>query len=406
MSQTAPTAPSPGSPPAVPQLAKGKPRMQEFGLIIVILLLCLFLWLASGNATITLSAKEVPGPNGQTITLPFRQVQENGFLRTENIFNSILLVMSWMAIMAIGQTIVIISGGIDISVGSIMGLSGFVTALVLLKFSPDAPAYIVVPVGVLLPIAVGALCGFINGSLVVGLRMHPFIVSLATLSIFRWAPEKLGKFFGASQPFGDQPLPHNFTDNFIAWNFIYPTYGGQKTESIAVVPILFMVLGLVLGWLYLRHSVWGRETYAVGGNEEAARFSGIRVPWVKMRVYILSGLTAGVAGMLICGYYKSAATNIGTGYELNVIAYAVVGGASLTGGRGTALGAVLGTLVLTLIEDGIYVLGSLNLGFTRIAVEKEDTRLIMGIAIIIAVAIDQFSMYLQSRRSARLRTAH
>jgi ribose/xylose/arabinose/galactoside ABC-type transport system permease subunit len=258
----------------------------------------------------------------------------------------------------------------------------------------------------LVPMVVGLLCGLFNGVLVVGLRMHPFIVSLATLSIFRWVSLKLGVAYGASQPFGENPLPRNFTDNFVAWDIKYPRYGGQMIESLGVVPILVMLVCLVLGWVYLRHSVWGRETYAVGGNEEAARFSGIRVPWVKMRVYLISGLCAGIAGMLNCGFYKSAATDTGKGYELNVIAAAVVGGASLTGGRGTALGAVLGMLVLQLIEDGIFVLGYLNLGFAKIKVDKEDTQLIMGVAIIIAVAIDQISMHLQSRRSARLRTAH
>jgi ribose/xylose/arabinose/galactoside ABC-type transport system permease subunit len=240
----------------------------------------------------------------------------------------------------------------------------------------------------------------------VGLSMHPFIVTLATLSIFRWVSLKLGEVYGASQPFGDQPIPTAFTDHFIGYEMKHPRYGGQMMEILGVTPILVMLVVLVAGWIYLRHSVWGRETYAIGGNEEAARFSGIRLPWVKMRVYALCGLCAGIAGMLNCGFYKSAATDTGKGYELNVIAAAVVGGASLTGGRGTALGAVLGMLVLQLIEDGIYVLQKLNLGFMTVEVKKGDTQLIYGAAIIVAVAVDQLSMRLQSRRSARLRAAH
>jgi ribose/xylose/arabinose/galactoside ABC-type transport system permease subunit len=110
--------------------------------------------------------------------------------------------------------------------------------------------------------------------------------------------------------------------------------------------------------------------------------------------------------MLTCGYYKAAATDTGKGYELTVIAAAVVGGASLTGGRGTALGAVLGMMVLALIEDGIFVVGKINLGFARFNVVKEDTELILGVAIIVAVAIDQLSMYLQSRRSRGIGAAH
>jgi ribose/xylose/arabinose/galactoside ABC-type transport system permease subunit len=393
-----------------PELARGVPplqrrrlpRMQETGLIIVILVIGLFLWVASGSRTQTLPAQDVGG-----VHFAMEEVQQNGFLRLDNIVNSVFRDMSWTAIMAIGVTFVIVSGGIDISVGSTMGLSAFITALVLLKFPPDASPWVVVPLGILVPCTVGLVCGLINGSLVVGLRMHPFIVSLATLSIFRWASEKLGEVYkSASVPFGREPIPQAFTDYFIEFRWLLPVYGGRRIEILNLVPILFMIGALILGWIYLRHTVWGRETYAVGGNEEAARFSGIRIGAVKLRVYALCGLAAGIAGMLNCGYYKSAAVNTGTGYELTVIAAAVVGGASLDGGRGTALGAVLGMLVLQLIMDGIMVLGSVNLGFVQIPVKKSDTELIYGVAIIVAVAVDQFSTYLQSRRSARLRAAH
>jgi ribose/xylose/arabinose/galactoside ABC-type transport system permease subunit len=376
------------------------PPLQEMGLLVVILLLGIFLTAASRPVNLTLLPITVNG-----IFMPLRQVHENGFLRTSNIVNSVLTVMSWMAIMSIGQTLVIISGGIDISVGSVMGLSSFVTALALLKLPDTASSGLVLFVGIGTALGIGLLCGLLNGLIIVGLRMHPFIVTLATLSIFRWVSLKLGVLYGASQPFGDAPLPPAFTDHFIAWELKYARYGGQMTETLGIVPILIMLVCLAAGWIYLRYTVWGRQTYAVGGNEEAARFSGIRLPWVKMRVYALCGLCAGIAGMLNCGFYKSAATDTGKGYELNVIAAAVVGGASLTGGRGTALGAVLGMLVLQLIEDGIFVVGTLNLGFTKIAVVKEDTQLILGVAIILAVAVDQLSTFLQARRSARLRTA-
>ncbi len=318
--------------------------MQEMGLIIVILILSLFLWRASGTVNLTLLPKLVNGVN-----LPFRQVHENGFLRTTNLVNSVLTVMSWMAIMAIGQTIVIISGGIDISVGSIMGLSSFVTAVVLLKFPAEASGWTVIPAGIATALGVGLLCGLVNGLLVVGLRMHPFIVTLATLSIFRWmSAEDRDTFTARASRLAISPSRRRSRIIFVEYELKYATYGGQHIESLGVVPIFIMLGCLAAGWIYLRHTIWGRETYAIGGNEEAARFSGIRIPWVKLRVYCLCGLCAGIAGMLICGFYKSASTDTGTGYELNVIAAAVVGGASLTGGRGTALGAVLGVLVLAL----------------------------------------------------------
>ncbi|MGN6369294.1 MAG: ABC transporter permease [Phycisphaerae bacterium] len=401
MTQTAPPPPTPARAEAPALAARRRfPAIQEMGLVVVILLLSLFLWQASRPVNLTLLPKTVNG-----VHMPFRVVHENGFLRTTNIVNSVLTVMSWMAIMSIGETIVIIAGGIDISVGSIMGLSSFVTALALLHLPQGSSPLVVLLVGIGAALGTGLICGLINGATVVGLRMHPFIVTLATLSIFRWVSLKLGVLYGASQPFGDRPLPPAFTDHFVAWEWKYTRYGGQMVESLGIVPILVMLVCLAAGWVYLRHTIWGRETYAVGGNEEAARFSGIRLPWVKMRVYALSGLCAGIAGMLNCGYYKSASTDTGKGYELDVIAAAVVGGASLTGGRGTALGAVLGMLILALIEDGIFVVGKLNLGFAKVDVVKEDTQLILGVAIILAVAVDQVSMWLQARRAARSRAA-
>lgn len=397
-------------PPAVPAspltIRRGAPRMQEIGLLVVVLAVCAFLWLASGTiVTHTLPPKVITTPSGHTQTLPFMQVHENKFLRVSNLA-IVLTFMSWMAIMAMGQTAVIISGGIDISVGSMMGLSALVTAWVLQNFAPDASAWVIVPLGIGIPLAVGLLCGFINGALVVGLRMHPFIVTLATLGIFRWVCLKIGNANQGTLPSGDKVLPDAFAKNFVGWQTGYSRFGGRFEELFQPVPFIVMVLCLIAGWIYLRHMAWGRETYAVGGNEEAARFSGINVSWAKMRVYLISGLTAGIAGMLNCGYFRTASTDTGQGYELDVIAAAVVGGASLTGGRGTALGAMLGTLALQLILNGIDVLGTLNLGFVKIPVKLEDQPLIYGISIIVAVAVDQWSMSLQSRRSARLRAAH
>jgi ribose/xylose/arabinose/galactoside ABC-type transport system permease subunit len=372
-----------------PLTKRSRPRLQELGLLVVIVALGTFLALACPPAHLSVGA---------------RSFEENGFLRPENLINQVLQFMSWMAIMAIGETFVVIAGGIDISVGSVMGLSAFVTALVLRNMAYDAPAWQAIPVGILVPLAVGLLCGLINGGLVVGLRMHPFIVTLATLSIFRWVSLKLGVSFGMSQP-GNLKLPAAFTDGFITHAIRNERFGGAVVDSYETVPTLFMIAVLLAGWVYLRHTVWGRETYAIGGNEEAARFSGIRIAWVKMRVYALCGLCAGFAGMLSCGKFKSAQTTTGDGYELTVVAAAVVGGASLTGGRGSALGAVLGMLVLQLIGNGIFILGNLNLGFVRVPVVQEDTKLIMGVSIIVAVMIDQISTHLQSRRSARARSA-
>lgn len=359
------------------------PRLQELGLVVVVILL---------GVVLAVLADPVRG--------------ENGFLRPSNLIPSVFTTMSWTAVMAVGMTVVIISGGIDLSVGSIMGLSALACAASLQNMPETASPWLAVPVGIGVPLGVGLLCGAINGAVIVGLRMHPFIVTLGTLSIFRGIA--LISVKEGSLPYGDRILPSAFTDHFVAWTFEYTRMRGDTTvtESVQPVPMLLMGVILIVGWVYLRKMVWGRETYAIGGNEEAARFSGISIGWAKMRVYLISGLCAGIAGMISCGYYKSAATNTGSGYELMVVASAVVGGASLSGGRGTALGAILGALIIQMIDNGISILYAIRIWGWELHVSKEYTQIIIGVAIIVAVAVDRLSDALQQRRLARLGRQH
>jgi ribose/xylose/arabinose/galactoside ABC-type transport system permease subunit len=225
--------------------------------------------------------------------------------------------------------------------------------------------------------------------------MHPFIVTLATMSIFRGIALVTVKT--GSIPSGDNLLPDAFTTHFLMYTFDYKRANGLPVH-LQPVPFAILLVCLIVGWIYLSLSIKGRENYAVGGNEEAARFSGLRVNMIKLRVYVISGLTCGIAAMVNCGFYGSAATNTGETYELMVIAAAVVGGASLTGGRGSALGAVLGALVMQLIENGLDIIKSVNFGFTTLAVSKQYSKIIVGIAIVLAVAIDQLGQRIQQRR--------
>jgi len=299
-----------------------------------------------------------------------------------------------MAIMAVGLTIVIVAGGIDISVGSIFGLAALGTAAVLQNLPEDARAWLVLPVAIVVPLGIGLLCGLVNGALVVGLRMHPFIVTLGTLSIFRGIA--LVAVATKSLPAGDKVLPEAFTTQFMAWQFTIHR-GPAPPVLLQPVPMIVMVLCVVAGWVFLSHMVAGREVYALGGNEEAARFSGLPVGAIKLRVYALSGVCAGLAGMVSTGYFGSANTATGEGYELIVIAAAVVGGASLTGGRGAAIGALLGALIIKLIENGIYILKQINLGVVTLTLSKEYSKIIIGCAIVIAVAIDRLSERIHKR---------
>ncbi|MCS7049360.1 MAG: ABC transporter permease [Verrucomicrobiae bacterium] len=344
-------------------------RFQEAGLLLVVVLLGAFLAWASEPIHV----------GGRTV---------NNFLRLDNLIPNVATTMSWMAILAIGVTMVIVAGGIDISVGSIFGLAALGTAAVLQHFPEDAPAWWVVPVGVVVPLAIGLTCGLINGVLVTGLRVHPFIITLGTLSVFRGIA--LVSVPMKSVPAGDRTLPAAFTEQFISWQ-IYVEREGAMPLLLQPVPMIIMAVVLIAAWFFLGHTVAGRQIYAVGGNEEAARFAGLPVARIKVRVYALSGLLAGVAGMVSTGYFGSANTATGEGYELMVIAAAVVGGASLAGGRGTALGAVLGALVIKLIENGIFILRKLDLGFVTLSLSKEYSKIIIGTAIILAVTVDRLS---------------
>jgi ribose/xylose/arabinose/galactoside ABC-type transport system permease subunit len=334
------------------------PRLQEAGLIIVIVLIGLLLTVMSGNVQ-----------HGASTV--------NNFLRPANLLGGVVTPMATYAIMAIGATFVIISGGIDISVGAIFALSALGTAAVLQNFDVDSPWYRTIPTALAISCGIGTLCGLINGIIIVSLRMHPFIVTLGTLSIFRG----IGNVCVTAKtlPSAGKALPDSFTTNFMMC---------EPRPFLQPVSMIVMLICVALGWMYLSGTVWGRENYAIGGNEEAARLAGLRINWIKLRIYALAGLAAGIAGFVSVGYFASASTNTGQGYELTVIASAVVGGASLLGGRGSALGAVLGALVIKLIENGILVL----------RLDREYSSIIIGIAIILAVAVDRLSEHLRSRR--------
>ena len=371
-----PVAPKPTPTPPT-RGGGGMPRLQEAGLIVVILLIALLLTFAGGSIVV----------RGQTV---------NNFFRLDNLLPNVFTPISWMAIMAVGVTFVIIAGGIDISVGSIFGLAALGAAAALQTLGEEAPAWKVLPIAVAVPLGIGLACGLVNGALVVGLRMHPFIVTLATMSIFRGIA--LVSTTSGSLP-SEGYLPNAFTRDFMTWTVKYTRAGGPPI-NLQPVPMIIMFIVVIIAAIYLGLTVAGRENYAVGGNEEAARFSGLRVWWIKLRVYALSGLLAGLAGMVNCGYYGSAATNTGEGYELMVVAAAVVGGASLSGGRGTALGAMLGALVIQLIDNGIFILKKINLGLFELSLSKEYSKIIIGIAILVAVAVDQLSEHLRNRRLA------
>ncbi len=299
---------------------------------------------------------------------------QNKFLNAERL---LLLAKntSFFAIMAVGATLVIITAGIDLSVGSIYALAGLAGAAALSYFGqhPHLSAWIVVPTGVVICLGIGGFCGLANGLGVVALRLHPFIITLGTMGIFRGIAfvtteaETIKGFHRAFvEGFVRQPLPAGWL----------PGAAG----GLPWVPLAIMVLVGMWGTYLLTRTVTGRQIYAVGGNELAARYSGLPVGRLKVLCYTLAGLTAGVAAMINIGYAGAAASGDGKGYELMVIASAVVGGAGLSGGRGTALGAVLGALIIQMIADSIILL----------ELDQNYSEIIIGAVIVLAAALDRW----------------
>ena len=300
-------------------------------------------------------------------------------LTVNNFLNSYTLIQtatdaSFFAIMAVGATVVIISGGIDLSVGSVYALAGVTTAMVLRAVGAADPIT-TVAIGLGVSLGMGLICGATNGALVVGLGVHPFIITLGTMWIVR------GIAFVSSNA-ESILLPRALT-------------GVAKAslglgDSLYPVPMLVMLLVAAVGTVYLMRTVGGRRVFAVGGNQEASRFSGVPIGRVKIVVYVLSGLTAGLAAFMGASFYGSASCADATGYELYVIASAVVGGASLSGGKGSAFGALLGAVLIVLIRQSIRTLHF----------DQNYEWIIIGCAIIIAVVLDQASARFTVRRLA------
>lgn len=281
---------------------------------------------------------------------------------------------SGFAIMAVGSTIVIIAGGIDLSVGAIYALSGVTMAMVLRAAGP-MPTLPTVLLGLGTCLVVSLLCGLANGLMVIGLNVHSFIITLGTMWILR------GIAFVSSQA-ESILIPTRLT------NVVRAQMG--LAEGLYPVPMLVMFVITALGAVYLSRTVMGRHVFAVGGNPEASRYAGLNVKRVTLGVFVLSGLTAGIAAFLGAGFYGSSTSSDASGYELYVIASAVVGGASLLGGKGSAVSAMLGAMLIVIIRQAIRTLH----------LDQNYEWIIVGTAMILAVVIDQSGTRLLSRRLA------
>lgn len=277
------------------------------------------------------------------------------FFTSEN-FLSIGLQMAVIAIMSIGQVWIIISGGIDLSVGSIMAISGVVTTMLIASGVDMVLASLV---GIL----VGAFCGFINGFLTSVGKLPPFISTLGMMGIARGMALIITK---GVPVFG---LPAEFS-----------VIGNGRLAGIFPIPVLITLVLAVIGHIILSKTPFGRYTYAIGSNFEAARLSGIRTTRMVIYIYLLAGFLYGLGGIILASRLSTGQPTSGLGYELDVIASCVIGGASLSGGSGTIWGAILGALLIGVLRNGSNLL-DISAFWQQVAI---------GTIIIIAVFIDQY----------------
>lgn len=274
------------------------------------------------------------------------------FTRVDNLLN-ILRAISINAILAAGMTFVILTGGIDLSVGSTVAVSGVVAVLAAISGVPA-------PLALLIGVATGALCGLVNGALSAYLALAPFIVTLGTMTFLRG-------------------LAYTLTEGrpIVSSSLSFKALGSGYFLGIPI-PVYVMIVVYITAWYALERTRYGRHVYAVGGNPKAARLAGVKVNRILTSVYVIAGACAGLAGLIFAARVISAQPTAGEGYELDAIAAVVLGGTALAGGRGRIIGTLIGSVILGVLTTGLILL---NVPFfTQL--------LIKGAVIIFAVSID------------------
>lgn len=274
---------------------------------------------------------------------------------------SLALQTSTVTLMGIGVTFAIITGGIDLSIGSVVALTGTVAVMVAIA---GVPIWLSMIVG----LGVGGLCGLLNGLMVTRLKLPPFIATLGMMMVARGVALTITNAAA-------YPAPAGFGD--LGNSTILGT--GAQFPGIPVPVIIMIVVALFFHFILSRTRT-GRYTYAVGSNEEAARLSGIKISQVKIIAYIICGLLAGLVGIILASRMVTSQPNSASGYELNAIAAAVIGGTSLMGGVGTVGGTVLGS----------FIIGILTVGLTMAGANYYVQQIVIGLVVIGAVTFDQF----------------
>ena len=277
------------------------------------------------------------------------------FMTTDNILN-ILRQVSISALIAFGMTFVILTGGIDLSVGSTLALTGAIAASMLASgMDPVLTMFTA--------LLIGAILGAINGVIIAKGKVAPFIATLATMTIFRG----LTLVFTEGRPISD--LGNEITFQMLGKGYFFGV----------PVPVVTMIIAFFALYFIMHKTTFGRRVYAVGGNEGAAKLSGINVDRIKIAVYSLTGMLAALSALILTSRLNSAQPTAGTSYELDAIAAVVLGGTSLTGGRGWIFGTLVGALIIGVLNNGLNLIG----------VSSFFQQVVKGLVILVAVLIDR-----------------
>jgi rhamnose transport system permease protein len=280
------------------------------------------------------------------------------FLTVDNLLNQGRL-MTEVGLLALPMTFVIVTGGIDLSIGSILGLCAIGLGYAWKNFN--------VPLGaaMVLAVAIGTFCGFVNGWFIRRLRVPPLIMTLSTLALYRGFAE------GISQAHSVRGYPE--------WFFVL----GQGDVLGVPTQLWILLVAIMVFGVLLSRTVLGRSLYAIGHNEVAARFSGIPTGRIKLLAYTASGLMAGIAAVIFVSRVSTTRSDMGTGIELDVIAAVVLGGTSIQGGVGSIAGTVLGVVLIQLLKDGLALTG----------VKGDATIVVIGVVLIVSILITNFARW-------------
>jgi ribose transport system permease protein len=288
-------------------------------------------------------------------------IASDNFLQPDNLIG-ILQATAVNGVLAVATTFVIITGGIDLSIGTLMTFCAVIAGVFLTYWG------LPMPVGILAAIAAGALCGSVSGTLIAKMKIPPFIATLGMMLLLKGLALVIS---------GTRPIYFNDTPNF-------PMIS-QESLIGAILPflpipngVLILFVVAVASSLVLTRTALGRYTFALGSNEEAVRLSGVNTDFWKIIVYTVSGGICGIAGLIIASRLNSAQPALGQGYELDAIAAVVIGGTSLSGGRGTILGTIIGALIISVLTNGLRIL----------SVAQEWQTVVTGVIIILAVYAD------------------